>query len=141
LAIAIMELAYGDVVSGGSRLVTGLAQLPFLALGMLVATSLVGLPPERLLPEPSRPALPWLEPWFGVALVAVGLARPFSMPLRQLPWLLLVPGSLGMIGLTEFVANDKLAGIDNFVTTVLAVTAIALGSMLGAGLVNALGKR
>ncbi|MET0202744.1 MAG: hypothetical protein ABW276_00395, partial [Casimicrobiaceae bacterium] len=51
---------------------------------------------------------------------------------------LLVPGALGLIGLTEFVAADKLAGIDSFVTTVLTITAIALGSMLGAGLYNSL---
>lgn len=50
---------------------------------------------------------------------------------------LLVPGSPGLIGLTEFVASDKLAGIDNFMTTVLTITAIALGSMLGAGLYSA----
>jgi uncharacterized membrane protein YjjP (DUF1212 family) len=194
LAIAIMELAYGDVVSGGSRFVTGLVQLLFLALGMLVATSLVGLPAAQLMPPVPEPTLPWLAAWVGVALFAVGHALHFSMPLAQLPWLLLilgtaqiavlaggtmfggymggffgalamttvayfvqhrlrgppavvtfppglwllVPGSLGLIGLTEFAAADKLAGIDNFVTTVFTITAIALGSMLGAGLYGTL---
>ena len=194
LAISIMELAYGDVVSGGSRFVTGIAQLLFLALGMLVATSLVGLPAAQLLPPTPDESFGWLATWIGVALFAVGHALHFSMPLAQLPWLLmvlgvaqiaqiaggaafggymggfcgalamtpfsyfvqyrlhgppavvtfppglwlLVPGSLGLIGLTEFVASDKLAGIDNFMTTVLTITAIALGSMLGAGLYSAL---
>jgi uncharacterized membrane protein YjjP (DUF1212 family) len=194
LAIAIMELAYGDVVSGASRFVTGLAQLLFLALGMLVATSLVGLPAAQLMPPVTAPTLPWLAAWIGVALFALGHALHFSMPLAQLPWLLLilgtaqlaataggamfggymggffgalamtttayfvqhrlrgppavvtfppglwllVPGSLGLIGLTEFAAADKLAGIDAFVTTVFTITAIALGSMLGAGVYRAL---
>lgn len=194
LAIAIMELAYGDVVSGGTRFVTGLAQLMFLALGMLVATSLVGLPPGHLFPPTPDERLGAWAPWLGVGLFAVGHALHFSMPLRELPWLfvvlgvaqtaqlaggaafggymggfcgalamtpvayfiqyrmsgppavvtfppalwLLVPGALGLIGLTEFFSTDELAGIKDFVTTVLTITAIALGSMLGAGLYNAL---
>jgi uncharacterized membrane protein YjjP (DUF1212 family) len=194
LAIAITELAYGDVVSGASRFVTGLVKLMFLALGMLVATSLVGLPADKLLGVPAFERLGAWAPWLGVGLFALGHALHFSVPLGKLPWLLavvivaqvgqtaggaafggymggfcgalamtpvayflqyrldgppaivtfspglwlLVPGSLGLIGLTEFAADDRLAGIDNFVTTVFTITAIALGSMLGLGLYNAL---
>jgi uncharacterized membrane protein YjjP (DUF1212 family) len=192
LAIAIMELAYGDTVSGGTRLVNGVMQLMFLVLGMLVATSLVGLPPAQLFGEGTSERLGAWAPWLGVALFAVGHALHFSMPLTQLPWLLvvlvvaqvaqvaggaafggymggfcgalamtpvayflqyrlsgppavvtfppglwlLVPGSLGLLGVAEFVAADRLGGLENFVTTVFTITAIALGSMLGVGLYN-----
>jgi uncharacterized membrane protein YjjP (DUF1212 family) len=194
LAIAIMELAYGDVVSGGSRFVTGVAQLLFLALGMIVATSLVGLPPAQLFATVPAGQLGSWAPWLGVVLFAIGLALHYSMALPQVPWLfvvmcvarlaqlaggaafggymggfcgalamtpvayfiqyrlagppalvtfppglwLLVPGSLGLIGLTELASDDHLAGMGDFFTTVMTITAIALGSMLGAGLYAAL---
>ncbi|HTS20231.1 MAG TPA: threonine/serine exporter family protein [Casimicrobiaceae bacterium] len=194
LAVAVMELAYGDVVSGGSRFVTGLAQLLFLALGMLAATSLIGLPPGQLFGPLSEERLGAWAPWLGVMLFAIGHALHYSMPLKQLPWLfivlavaqigqatggaafggymggfsgalamtavayfiqhqwsgppavvtfppglwLLVPGSLGLIGLTELVSTDRLAGIDAFVSTVFTITSIALGAMVGLGLYNAL---
>lgn len=40
---------------------------------------------------------------------------------------LLVPGSLGLIGLTEYFAADTAAGIDDFLGAIGAIVAIALG--------------
>ena len=40
LAVATVELAYGDIVSGSTRFISGLLQLVFLMLGMLTATSM-----------------------------------------------------------------------------------------------------
>src|SRR5262249_54026302 len=62
------ELAYGDMVSGSSRLITGFVQLVLLAFGLAAGAVLVGYRPEDLV-EASRggPAPPW-APWAGVAV-------------------------------------------------------------------------
>jgi uncharacterized membrane protein YjjP (DUF1212 family) len=193
LAIATVELAYGDIVSGGTRFVSGLLQLVFLVLGMLAAASLVGLPPERLLtPGPEGAVRSW-APWLGVLLFGVGHVLHYAARLRALPWMLallcvaqagqlvgnaafggymsgffaamlitpasyfvqyrlggppsmvtftpalwlLVPGSLGLIGMAELVGNDRLAGVENFVATLFSIVAIGLGSVIGTGVYNA----
>lgn len=194
LAIATIELAYGDIVSGGTRFVSGLLQLVFLVLGMLAAASIVGLPPDSLFaPVPDTGVRAW-APWLGVLLFGIGHTLHYSARLRTLPWLLallcvaqagqlvgnaafggymsglfaallitpasylvqyrlggppsmvtftpalwlLVPGSLGLIGMAELVGNDRLAGVENFVATLFSIVAIALGSVIGTGVYNAL---
>ncbi|MGJ7507873.1 threonine/serine ThrE exporter family protein [Variovorax sp. GT1P44] len=194
LAIATVELAYGDVVSGGTRFVYGLLQLVFLVLGMLAAASLVGLPPDRLLTAPPEAAVRAWAPWLGVLLFGVGHVLHYAARLRTLPWMLallcvaqagqlvgnavfggymsgffaamlitpasyfvqyrlggppamvtftpalwlLVPGSLGLIGMAELVGSDRLAGAENFVATLFTIVAIGLGSVIGTGVYNAL---
>lgn len=89
MAVAAMDLAYGDVMSGSSRFVTGVLQLVFLMLGMLVAASLVGLPHEKILAE-SRSDVrlgPW-APWLGAAFFGVGHVLYYSSRPRNLPWIL-----------------------------------------------------
>ncbi|HSV59260.1 MAG TPA: threonine/serine exporter family protein [Variovorax sp.] len=194
LATATVELAYGDVVSGGTRFVSGMLQLVFLMLGMLAAASLVGLPPERLLaPVPDAAARAW-APWLGVLLFGIGHMLHFSATRRALPWMLallfiaqvgqqignaafggymsgffaamlitpasyivqyrfngppamvtfmpamwtLVPGSLGLIGMAELVGNDRLAGVENFVTTLFTIVAVGLGTVVGTAIYNML---
>jgi uncharacterized membrane protein YjjP (DUF1212 family) len=194
LATATVELAYGDVVSGGTRFVSGLLQLVFLVLGMLAATSIVGLPPDKLLEPESEGVLRAWAPWAGVLLFGVGHVLHYSARLRTLPWLLvllfvaqigqlignaafggymsgffaamlitpasymvqyrlggppsmvtftpamwlLVPGSLGLIGMAELVGTNRLAGVENFVATLFTIVAIGLGSVIGTGVYNAL---
>ena len=192
LAVATVELAYGDIVSGSTRFISGLLQLVFLMLGMLTAASIVGLPPERLLVPVSDAASRSWAPWLGVVLFAVGHWLHYSTTRRALPWVLallfvamagqqlgnavfggymsgffaavlitpasyiiqyrfagppsivtfvpalwiLVPSSLGLIGLAELVGNDRLAGIENFVTTLFSIVAIGLGTVVGTALYN-----
>lgn len=194
LAIATIELAYGDVVSGGTRFVSGLLQLVFLVLGMLAGASIVGLPPDTLFPPVPDTAVRAWAPWLGVLLFGVGHTLHYSARLHTLPWLLvllcvaqagqlagnavfggymsgffaallitpasylvqyrlggppsmvtftpalwlLVPGSLGLIGMAELVGSDRLAGVENFVATLFSIVAIALGSVIGTGVYNAL---
>ena len=88
LAIATMDLAYADIVSGASRFVTGIVHLLFLVLGMTIAASVVGLPPERLLVEPAAEVLaPWAA-WLGVLAFGVGCTLHYGAALRALPWML-----------------------------------------------------
>jgi len=194
LATATVELAYGDVVSGGTRLVYGMLQLVFLALGMLAAASLVGLPADMLFAPPPEGALRAWGPWIGTLLFGLGHMLHYAARLRTLPWLLVVllaaqaaqqlgniafggymsgfvaaliitpvtymvqyrlggppamvtyvpalwlvvPGSLGLIGMAELVGSDRLAGVENFVATLFSIVAIGLGSVVGTGVYNAL---
>ena len=88
LAVATMDLAYGDVISGASRFVTGVLQLVFLLLGMMIAASLVGLPASKLLvPVPDATLVTWAA-WLGVAAFALGHVIYYSSPGRNLPWIL-----------------------------------------------------
>jgi uncharacterized membrane protein YjjP (DUF1212 family) len=193
LAVATMELAYGDMISGASRFVMGLVQLIFLMLGMIAAVSLTGLP-TSLLATGSMPQLGSWAPWLGVPLFGIGLVLHYSSPLRTLPWVLLVlfigtagqilgnalfggymsgfvgsllvtaaaylvqyrlggppamitflpglwllvPGSIALIGLAELVSDNRLAGLDDFVTTLFSIVAVAVGSLIGSWIYGAL---
>ena len=193
LAVATMDLAYGDVVSGASRFVTGLVQLMFLMLGLIVATTLVGLPPAKLLAQGPGEVLGSWAPWAGALLFGTGLVLHYSAPLRTLPWIvlvlvvatagqiagnamfggymsgfiaatmitpvaylvqyrlggppamitfqpalwLLVPGAIGLIGMAELVGENHMAGLQDFVTTLFTIVAIAVGCLIGSWIYNA----
>jgi uncharacterized membrane protein YjjB (DUF3815 family) len=166
----------------------------FLILGMLVAVSVVGLPPHHLFAAVSGEVLGAWAPWLAVLLFGAGLALHYSVPFRSVPWMLLVlavaaigqfvgnalfggymsafiaatlitpmaylvqyrfggppamitfqpalwmlvPGALGLIGLTEMVGDDRLAGIADFVTTLFTIIAIAVGCLIGSWIYGAL---
>ena len=46
LTLGMVELAYGDMVSGSSRLITGFVQLVLLAFGLAAGAMLVGYRPR-----------------------------------------------------------------------------------------------
>jgi uncharacterized membrane protein YjjP (DUF1212 family) len=193
LAVAAMDLAYSDMVSGASRFVMGLVQLLFLMLGMTMAASLVGLPPERLLVDPDVRLSPWAV-WPGILFFGIGTLLHYSTAPKTFPWMLaalaiataaqlaanaafggymsgfvgalvvtpvaylmqyrmggppamvtftpalwlLVPSSLGLIGLAELASDDRLAGVQNFTATLFIIVATALGSLMGSGIYNTL---
>ena len=122
LAIAIMDLAYGDIVSGASRFITGIVQLLFLVLGMTIAASLVGLPAEQLLVEfPDQRLVPWAL-WFGVLCFGVGTALHYSAAPRALPWILVVL-AVAMGG--QLLGNAAFGGYMSGFVGALAVTPVA----------------
>jgi hypothetical protein len=89
LTIATVELAAGQMVSGASRLVSGLVQLMLLAFGILAAGTLLHLPTEVLTDNPVD-RLGWWAPWVGVVVFALGNVLHFASPARAVPWILLV---------------------------------------------------
>jgi uncharacterized membrane protein YjjP (DUF1212 family) len=89
LAIATMELAAGQMVSGASRLVSGLVQLALLAFGILAASELVSQSRADLVDHRVAGAGDWAA-WLGVVVFTVGIYLYFSAPLRSLPWILFV---------------------------------------------------
>lgn len=90
LTFGMVELAYGDMVSGSSRLITGLVQLVLLAFGLAAGAAIIGVGPENLLHATSDLMdAPWL-PWVGVLVFGLGVCLHFSAPRNALPWVLLV---------------------------------------------------
>jgi uncharacterized membrane protein YjjB (DUF3815 family) len=93
LGFGMVELAYGDMVSGSSRLITGLVQLVLLAFGLAAGALLVGVGPQELLDSAAKSMemewAPW-APWAGAFVFTVGVAAHYSAPRNSFPWLLLV---------------------------------------------------
>jgi uncharacterized membrane protein YjjP (DUF1212 family)/uncharacterized membrane protein YjjB (DUF3815 family) len=88
LAMAMVELAYGDMVSGASRLMTGFVQLVLLAFGLAAGALLVGATVE-LSPEQALILQPaWWAPWIGVMVFGIGVSLHFSAPKGALPWMI-----------------------------------------------------
>jgi uncharacterized membrane protein YjjP (DUF1212 family) len=93
LTFGMVELAYGDMVSGSSRLTTGLVELVLLAFGLTAGALLVGYRPENLVDATVESvAAPWagLAPWVGVVVFSIGVYLTFSAPRNSFWWMLLV---------------------------------------------------
>lgn len=89
LTTGIQELAAGDMVAGSSRLVSGIAQLGFLAIGILAAMTITGVPASTALLS-TQPPLGAFQPWLGVLLFSVGVFLYYCGPKRSLYFLTLV---------------------------------------------------
>jgi uncharacterized membrane protein YjjP (DUF1212 family) len=93
LTFGMVELAYGDMVSGSSRLLTGFVQLVLLAFGLMVGAALVGYRPDSLVEASIEGvAAPWslIAPWLGVVVFGIGVYVTFSAPQKSFWWMLLV---------------------------------------------------
>jgi uncharacterized membrane protein YjjB (DUF3815 family) len=91
LTLGMVELAYGDMVSGSSRLVTGFVQLLLLAMGLAAGALMVGYSAENLMDaaeEPVQYAADLWSPWLGVSIFALGVHFHFSAPRGALCWML-----------------------------------------------------
>jgi uncharacterized membrane protein YjjB (DUF3815 family) len=93
LTFGMIELAYGDMVSGSSRLITGFVQLFLIAFGLAAGATLVGFQFDGTpLATPDVTGIvlfSWL-PWLGALVFGVGVFLHFSAPKNALPWMLLV---------------------------------------------------
>ena len=187
LTTAVLELAAGQMVSGASRLVSGVVQLALLSFGILAGIEAVGIPSSQVLFGRQGLLGAW-SPWLGVLVFAVGVVVAHSAPPKCLPALLvvlyaawasqyftngllggyvsaligatvmtvvsvvvsrlptampahasflpgfwlLVPGALGLIGLTELAGGG---GGQDVVATIGSIFAIALGVLCGTQLI------
>jgi uncharacterized membrane protein YjjB (DUF3815 family) len=107
LTFGMVELAYGDMVSGSSRLITGLVNLVLLAFGLTAGAVLVGYRPENLADATlNSMAAPWAlwAPWAGVVVFGVGVHVTFSAPRNSFCWMLLIL-------LLTFAAQQLTAGL------------------------------
>jgi uncharacterized membrane protein YjjP (DUF1212 family) len=88
LTLAMVELAYGDMMSGSSRLITGFVQLALLAFGLACGAELVGWDAEDLLASAAQQPAVWWAPWVGVLVFGLGVYLHFSAPRNSLHWML-----------------------------------------------------
>jgi len=93
LTFGMIELAYGDMVSGSSRLITGFVQLFLIAFGLAAGAMLAGFQLDGdpiLTPDVTGIAIFAWFPWIGALVFGVGVFLHFSAPKNALPWMLLV---------------------------------------------------
>lgn len=88
LTLGMVELAYGDMVSGASRLITGLVHLVLLAFGLAVGAIVTGYVPADLSSETVAAFVPAWTPWAGVVVFGLGVYLHFSAPRNSLLWLI-----------------------------------------------------
>ncbi len=90
LTLGMVEFAYGDMVSGASRLIAGFVQLMLLAFGLAIGAAFVGYVPEDLVYSAGDyVSVPW-APWAGVLVFGLGVYLHFSAPRNSLQWMILV---------------------------------------------------
>ena len=90
LSLGMVELAYGDMVSGASRLTAGFVQLVLLAFGLAAGAALVGYTPDALVYSTGPLVkVPWM-PWAGVVIFGLGVSLHFSAPKNSVLWIFLV---------------------------------------------------
>lgn len=90
LTFGMVELAFGDMVSGSSRLITGCVQVVLLAFGLAAGAVLAGYSPESLVAAADETADAIWAAWAGVLVFGIGVYVHFSAPRNSLGWLLLV---------------------------------------------------
>ena len=90
LAFGLVELTYGDMISGSSRLSTGIVQLVLLAFGLTAGAMLVGYRPDNLLDGSREIAVPLWMSVPGVIVFGMGVFVHYSAPRGSLLWMLLV---------------------------------------------------
>jgi uncharacterized membrane protein YjjP (DUF1212 family) len=97
-----MELASGAIVSGSSRLMSGLMDLLLLAVAIVAAGAAIGIPQRDLLDRPAPEFGAWsIVP--SLVLIALGYRLHSCAPRRAVPWIFLV--------LSVAYAGEQLAGL------------------------------
>jgi len=186
LTTAVIELSTGQMISGAGRLSAGMMQLVLLALGILGAAQVAGVPAVSVTQLAVEPVPEW-APWLGVALFGAGVVVHNGARTRSAGWIilvlyvayagqvvgglllggvlsafvgalamtpvaliaarhptgppaivsfmpafwLLVPGALGLLGITKYLGEDRVYGAASLTTAGATMVAIALGVLLG----------
>ncbi|MCX6972073.1 MAG: threonine/serine exporter family protein [Verrucomicrobia bacterium] len=91
LTLGMLELAYGDMVSGSSRLIAGFVQLVLLAFGLAIGAIFTGYVPADLVHSAGGYyGLVLWAPWGGVLVFGLGVYLHFSAPRNSFQWMMLV---------------------------------------------------
>lgn len=123
LTVAMVELAFANIVSGASRFVAGLIQLVMLTFGLLGGFKAFGGSFPTGPEHPERLA-PWLA-WAGVLIFAVGLHLFKSGRRRSLLWM---AATMVMAYVGQVIAGLFLDGASTafFGAVVMAITALGI---------------
>jgi uncharacterized membrane protein YjjP (DUF1212 family) len=90
LTLGMVELAYGDMVSGASRLIAGFVQLVLLSFGLAIGAALVGYLPDALVFSSGNYVKVPFAAWAGVVIFGIGVYLHFSAPKNSFHWMMLV---------------------------------------------------
>jgi uncharacterized membrane protein YjjP (DUF1212 family) len=90
LTTGMFELAYGEIISGASRVIYGTAILFLILFGVLVGIQITGIPPQSLLVTNSSNILGWWAPYIGVLIFASGMYLFMSIRNKDMPWVILI---------------------------------------------------
>ncbi len=86
----MFELAYGEIISGASRVIYGTAILFLILFGVLVGIQITGISQQNFLVTNSLNALGWWAPYLGVFIFAMGMYLFMSIKNKDLPWVILI---------------------------------------------------
>ena len=86
----MFELASGNIISGSSRVIYGIAVLFLLLFGVLMGMQLIGLPQQEVIASPTFNIFHGWVSFLGILIFAVGMYFFMSIRKKDLPWILLV---------------------------------------------------
>jgi uncharacterized membrane protein YjjP (DUF1212 family) len=90
LTTGMFELAYGEIISGASRVIYGTAILLLILFGVLIGIQLTGIAPQNLFVANSINGLGWWAPYLGVITFALGMYLFMSIRNKDMPWVILI---------------------------------------------------
>ena len=90
LTTGMFELAYGEIISGASRVIYGTAILFLILFGVLVGIQITGISQQNFLVTNPLNALGWWAPYLGVLIFAVGMYLFMSIRNKDMPWVILI---------------------------------------------------
>ncbi|MEV8268292.1 threonine/serine exporter family protein [Microbacterium sp. NPDC076911] len=88
LTTAVIELATGHIMSGAARAAAGAMRLLLLAVGMVAAAALIGVPSFTL--DGDASGMNSLAPWIAVAVFGIGISVYQCADRSSILWILLV---------------------------------------------------
>ncbi len=90
LTTGMFELAYGEIISGASRVIYGTAILLLMLFGVLVGIQITGFQEPQFFVTNSLNALGWWAPYLGVLMFTIGMYLFMSIKNKDLPWVLII---------------------------------------------------
>jgi uncharacterized membrane protein YjjP (DUF1212 family) len=90
LTTGMFELAYGEIISGASRVIYGTAILFLILFGVLVGIQITGISQQNFLVTNPLNALGWWAPYLGVFIFAMGMYLFMSIKNKDMPWVILI---------------------------------------------------
>ncbi|CAM3538658.1 threonine/serine ThrE exporter family protein [Tsukamurella ocularis] len=125
MVTGMSELAAGAMVAGSARLTFGTVQLLMFSLGILAATTALGVGPELLVNERVN-QLGWWGPPVGLALICVGVCLNEGASMRLLPAIgLVVAAAFGAQIAGQHVSGAVLGGFLGAIAGSLGASLVA----------------
>lgn len=125
LTVATVELTNGQVISGASRMLYGIARLVLLGFGVFAAMTMLHHPP---LGNSATDTLGMWAPWVGTVIVAIGYYFFSGAPRGSLPWIMFILiVAYAAQGIGNLVMGPQMSGIVG--AAVVAPVSYALSRM------------